>query len=368
MKLLFASILLLIPFLAQSAESGKLFNLLPHLDVPEIEGNVPEQACAIQQDLITNLDWIYDTVLPRVQSEVATLLKPQIIENRKIFVAHNVDNADLFHFHIRYPSKLDVTDASAVRDSKNYHLHYHSYEKIDLMRLKWLQEIRALNDSATQVWLEARWNKANEKPSSQVGGFTNSGPDLVKDTEMNAAGVSRLAELWHGQLGERSPGIEYVSMWTEFLNARLVSKSLNELLRYRSVASFDDRFDIIKGLDLPNIWQSADVTYVPVSGNEDLADLVTRFMSENKQKWLINYEGKLAEFLPARENLKATAVDSIKEFQNLVTAKTDKTFILKSSISKVPAFTTAITVQGKFIFVLNYNVYRYSCDGVPKKI
>ncbi len=348
---------------AQEVQQTKPIFVYPHLENPKIEGFKTQHACLIQQNIIPFLEHTYSTILPRVESEIRDLTRPHVVNGKKIFMAHTVDNADLFHFHIRYLTTYQAQSIEDLTNPQNYHLHYHSYEKLDGMKLGWLYQLQKLNDAPTSAWLNARLQEATAPVTSGSygagGQFSDPTPSPTKLTELNAAEVERLATLWDQHLGAKSPGLDYVRLWTHILNNPITSNALSEIYRYRSIASFVDRYDVIAGLDLPNIWQAADITFVPVAGNEDIAQAIESFSKRTHQKWVANHQGSLQQYIPARENLKADSIETFDKIFKLVMAKPDEKFILKSSLSKT--FTTALMVQGQYIYSVHYNVAKYEC-------
>jgi len=359
---------------AHAGDSSKPINLITLDKVTSDKGHEAEQACLIQKNLSASFDYVVDTVLPRANSEVDELLQVHVVNGKRIHVAFYDTWRDLFHFHIRYSTHFVPTTLSDLQDSKNYHLHYHSFEHPVLMRLFWITQLKYLTDPFGDQWVEPRYKAATAPPAEdhpEGGHYSAPPPDPIKAMKLTEEGIAVMADKWNTALGSESPGLDFVTLWTRNLNDWYPAEAWAELNRYRSVASFDDRYDILpqNQNDLPDIWQPVDISFEMKGGHALIVKELTDYMQRHGAKYLVNYDGDLKNSLVAAdEATRADAVATYARIVDLISKQESKDSTLYNTIVDSKSFNTVLTLVGGRLFMLRYNVERFDCTGTPKEI
>lgn len=349
-------------FLSFANAASKPFVQLPAFNVAKTEGNQKEQTCFLRQHLAEHVNFVVDRVIPRGVNELSELLQPQVIGDKKFHVAFATDYADLYHFHIRYPNRFPFAGIADFMNSADYHLQYHSLEHLDLIEIQWLESLQELKDPATQEWVDSRLKKATTPPSSYVGsGLYQSHPPKAL-APLGPLELARLANLWDSHLARQSPGFDALLLRVEALNdVALGAMAISEIMKWRSVASHDDRYEILTGLDLPNVWQPTDLFFAKVSDNPKIAQEIENFSSFTGQTWVGNYARDRAELVPPSQDIRALADQAFQNILRLIEAAPDPLNTFKHVVLDFPNQTKAFAVKGDYIFALHYNLSYSDC-------
>jgi hypothetical protein len=261
--------------------------------------------CHIQRYLGDYSEAMIREVLPRITSELKTLLKPQTYANGDIFqVAESIDGGDLFHSHIRVP--LIVPDDSKGLDSRLtassvYHLQYHSFETADLFLQNWIDDLGKIQDKDLQDWLNLQKDLLAPQPSGGSGPGPGSelAPLPPKPAPLSDIQRDRFATLW---LQSASKNQTLSAPQTAWFKARLVEKLKfidqgdrsypRVTTASRSVVSTDDAYTVIFPLALDGYIQPATVYFSKRSENPEIDRLVRDELSKSGLKYVVNVESE----------------------------------------------------------------------------
>lgn len=331
----------------------------PRQDVPKIEGNKTAQACLLRSQITSHLDYVVQNVLGRGSSEAEQLVKPQLVNGQEIRMGEAIEYADLYHFHLRYPVDFQFKGLADFQDSLRYHLHYHTFEHLGLMFLNRLYEVRDLGDAEATAWAQERIERETTPSHEAFNGHSSPQKELTK---LDPVSIDRVAVMWNQSLGARSPGIQQLTLWMRALNDRVMDqKALSDLLRHRSVASHDTHFEVIPGLDLPNIWQPIDIMFAPVESYPNVARLIQEFKTRTGQKWLGNLEGIMAPYLITRPALNEDSISTWNQILAAIDEGPQEQNILRETVLDLPSHRAAFAVDDKYIYSLRVNLASYDC-------
>jgi hypothetical protein len=339
----------------------KPFYLLRPYQVSSLDGNREAQSCLLQKHLPEHLQFVINKIIPRGLGELPEMLKPHQIDGKKFYIAYNTDYPDLYHFHLRYPTQFSSSDFSKFLDSSNYHLQFHSTEHFDLMKIQWLYALAALGDISTKVWAEPRIAKAISPSTSSYTRTSTRDPSenfpLFDDED-----VLRVSLLWHRRLAEKSPGLEFLVLRVAILNDPIHHTSeVAEILNWRSVASHDDRFEILPTLDLNDVWQPVDFFFAKISENLELASEIRAFTSRTGQKWINNFDGDHGKFFSPSAELRKDSQETMLRIYRWIAQSPDDLNTLKHTVLDNTRYTDAITLHGDYVVAIHYHISRTEC-------
>ena len=247
--------------------------------------------CNIQANLNEHIQYVRTQVLPRIPQEIQQLLRPQKdIHGNFLQAAESIDAGGLFHTHIRNP--LTVIAQPTERglhplfsDSQAYHLQYHSFERFNLFKSRWLQELEKLQDPELQNWISERekilveYNKHkgpfNYGQNSAVSEITKKWPVLTDEVRQ------KYVTLWYQSLyGDTQTDPELDQWLKQRLDQKL--RMLEPFERFyeqkitvsRSIVSTNERFIIIQPLNIEGFSQPATIYFEERSDNTEVESVI----------------------------------------------------------------------------------------------
>ncbi len=255
------------------------------------------QRCHIKQNLREHSALVQKNIIPRIEQELKQLLSLQQTKDGKIFyVAESIDYGDLFHAHVRdplynipYSEELGLNHQ--FKDSREYHIQYHSFEYRDFTHLKWINELKLIHNSDLNVWLnelETYIREANSQTSGEYSNSNNAAQSRLKALSPEQKILYSL--LWHQKLGSQSPGQNRLSQRLSSLDP-LNNKTQLDMFSYRSVVSTDDEFMIIKPLNLPDFEQNATIYFEERIDSPEV-DQIIKKAQKNGLDHLINVSSR----------------------------------------------------------------------------
>ena len=264
--------------------------------------------CNIQANLGEHIQHIIAHVLPRVSREIQQLLKPQKdIHGNFLQMAESIDAGGLFHTHIRTP--LTVIAQPAERglhplfsDSQAYHLQYHSFERFDLFKSRWLQELESTQDPELQNWISERekiLTEYNRKESAFSYGQNSTLFEIIKRWPVITDEVrQKYVTLWYQSLYGNTQMDPELDQWVrQRLDQKL--RMLEPFERFyeqkitvhRSIVSTDERFIIIRPLNIDGFSQQATVYFEERSDNSEVENVIRRAESLGYGYILNHFDG-----------------------------------------------------------------------------
>ncbi len=264
--------------------------------------------CNIQANLNEHIQYARTRILPRVSQEVQQLLKPQKdIHGNFLQPAESIDAGGLFHTHIRTPLALIAQPTERglhpiFSDSQAYHLQYHSFERFDFFKSRWLQELGNIQDPELQNWLSEREKTLTEyKKHESVFDYSSNSVAFQLREKWSAFTDEvrqKYVTLWYQHLYGNTPVDPELSQW---LKQRLDQKLrmlepfehfyAQTITIHRSIVSTDERFITIRPLNIEGFSQQATVYFEERSDSPEVENVIKQAESLGYQYILNHFKG-----------------------------------------------------------------------------
>lgn len=345
------------------AQGSKPFVMALKTELKSLQDVQVSQSCFLQKHLPQHLEFVVETLLPRVVREAQFFTQKQNFEGQDFYVADELSYRDLYHVHLRYPGVRDIQNIDEFLDSKVYHLQYHSFEHLDLMKFGWLRELEKLPLSAKfQGWV-AKHIETSTQTSS--GAYTTSGgaaggEDSPKNIILELSELQNIARIWNEQLGPKSQGEPRLMLRLLMINDIVKNgAAVRELMKFRSIASFDHEYKVITpGLNLTDFWQPLDIFYASVESNLQIAEELRAFSQRTGMAWVGNPLSRDGKYLNLPAILAKDAQETFDRITALAMNDVSSENVFKNTGDQ-PKFITAYTLRDGFVFALRYNMSTY---------
>lgn len=230
--------------------------------------------CHLLNHLGDYSNYIKDNILPRLSHELPHLLQPKwSSDGTLVQVAEAIDYSDLFHVHVRVPLTLISKDQKSLNqiflNSKMYHLQYHSFESPADYTKKWREELAFVGNSDLQAWLRQLNKYLEELNQSQdsYGYGISSQLQISSPEELSDHQLEKFSQAWLDYLLSQ----KMITDFTPWYKARLREKlrvldpkqtiANNQITAHRSVVSTNNRFIVIKPINLDDYIQPANIYF-----------------------------------------------------------------------------------------------------------
>lgn len=249
-----------------------------------------ELHCHLKKNLFSHFDHVRMIVLPRVSKELQQILTPhQDVDGNWLLFSEGINYGDLFHSHIRVPLTL-VSDGrpgldSVFTDTSLYHLQYHSFEYHGHFTKAWKRELAQIDDEEINVWLESIAKRDQELKAfpdyTMVDGILT---ELKPSSEEQR---KRWANLWFDRFKQKRSWTIDLKQWhMERLLEKLriidpeIFVSHLSITENRSIVSTNERFTVIKPINIDGYNQPANVYFEERSDNREIEAIINRAQSQ----------------------------------------------------------------------------------------
>jgi hypothetical protein len=345
------------------AQANKPFVMATKTELKSDRAFEISQSCFLQRNLPQHLNFTIQHILPRIVAEAKFFTQKNSLDGKEFYIADELSYRDLYHVHLRYPGTRDIQNMDEFLNSKVYHLQYHSFEHLDLMKLGWLRELEKLTaGSIYQSWVVQHIEKTTQTssdPYATGGGYMGS-HESKKIPALESSELLKIANLWHHSLGSSSQGVDRLMLRLLMINDIVNNgAAVRELMAFRSIASFDDIYKVIlPGLNLNDHWQPLDIFYESTAANPEIAAEIRASMARTGLSWVGNPTSRDGNDLGLSGAAQADAQATFDKIIALAMSDSNSENVFKNTANQ-PKFVTAFTVVGDFVFSFRYNMATY---------
>jgi len=291
-----------------------------HLDV-RTEGELSKEevreisdlmSCQIENNFDLYANHLVEEVFPRVEEELFSLLRPHFsVNGKRVQVAEAVDSGDLFHVHVRTRlPKLSYHPLpfSGFLDSRNYHLQYHSFERVGVIKKKWMSELKEIDDPILAQWLtDVEKHKAllESQPDPGFGRFVDVLGESPIEEPLSDIQKNDFSKLLYSHLNSGSYRSFDYRIWLldrlrtrfNFIDPKTIAFE-NVFSESRSLASYGFEFLILNSLEVPDHYQFANIYF---EDRSDMPNEIEALIREAESKGLTHFLRGDGDFLKALE-------------------------------------------------------------------